>query len=80
MKLALDFTVTENGKTRWEDGEAKTYPPKEVHFKGTIDLDLTPEEIAMSVAMAPSNLQAEQARNALASKFMALWAKVAATA
>ena len=80
MKIKFDINVTENGKSSLnrDDNTLTTFPPKVVNFKGDFELDLTPEEIAMTVASAPSNLGAEDARRALGAKLMALWAKVAA--
>ena len=80
MKIKFDINVTENGKASLnrDNNTLTTFPAKTTTFKGDFEVELTSDEIAMAVASAPSNLGAESARQALATKLMALWAKVAA--
>lgn len=80
MKIRFNIDATENGKTHLDRDQGKLieFPPKTFNLNGEVEIELTADEIAMAVASAPSNLGCEDARNALASKLMALWAKVAA--
>ena len=80
MKLSFNIDVTEQGKTSFDRDtkDMSTFPPKTVTIKGNVDMDLSSEEIAMVVAQSPSNLGCEGARQALATKLMELWTKVAA--
>ena len=79
MKIRFNIDASEKGKAHLdrEDSKITAFPPKEHILRGEIEIDLTPEELAASVAMAPSNLGAEDARKAFGMKLAQLWAKVA---